>query len=263
MLSYSKSGQSFWLAIECVTVFDDEGNLINFVAIKRDITEKHAAELALIEAKTAAEAMVQAKTDFMTNLSHELRTPMNGIMGITQLLNETELDEEQSGYTDLLEKSGENLLVIIDKMLDFSKIETQSVDVQLKSTNIVSLVGDTVSEIEPDSIDKGLKISFQPSPDMVSNPSIQTDPELFRKIVSHLIENAIRFTEQGAIAVTLSDSLNSKGDRQLKLSVIDTGSGIPKEKLDYIFEPFTQVDVSLTRQYGGNGLGLAICQEMA
>lgn len=263
ILNYAKSGKEYWVSIECVPVFNDDSRLINFVAIERDITEKRNAELALIEAKNTAEATAQAKTNFLTNLSHEIRTPMNGIMGVTELLNDTELDDEQVSYIEIIEESSDRLLNIIENILDFSQVENESIEIEPQEFNIVELIKSIVDRYENLARDKDIAISFQPSADVLANAHIESDPNLLNKAIGHLLDNAVRFTPKGAIAVTLSTEAHLPNHARFKINVVDTGVGVHKDQLSRIFDSFTQIDGSLTRQHQGSGLGLTICKGIA
>ncbi len=263
ILNYTKSGGEYWVSIECSPVFDDKGELINFVAIERDITNKREAELALIKAKNTAEATTQAKTNFLTNLSHEIRTPMNGIMGVTELLNETSLDEEQVSYVEIIEESSDRLLAIIENILDFSHVENDSFEIEPRPFNLVELVQSIVDQYEDFALNKNIAISFQPSAAVMALADIKSDPDLLGKAIGHLLDNAVRFTPKGAIAVTLTAERYPLNQAEYKIDVIDTGIGVQKDQLSKIFDSFTQVDGSLTRQHQGSGLGLTICKGIA
>lgn len=263
ILNYSKSGERYWLAIEAQPVFNVDGDLINFVAIETDITKKREADIALIKAKNTAEAVAQAKSDFLTNLSHEIRTPMNGIMGVTELLNDTGLDEEQASYIEIIEESSDRLMNIIEKILDLSDVEKGTIQPDILALDLVELIDGVVNSFEEEAAEKQIAISFLPSDMALAAKHIQSDATLIEKAISNLIDNAIRFTPKGAVAVTLSAEKRPHEHYEFRVDVIDTGIGIHADQLKTIFKSFTQVDSSLTRAHQGNGLGLSISQGMA
>ena len=221
--------------------------------------EQREAELKLAR-DTALEAS-NYKTNLLTNVSHELRTPLNGIMGLSELMLTTDLDEEQMEYSESILESGNNLLDVITEMLDYSDITTGNLDVEIKPFNLTTQIESTVESFKQAAAEKNLPISFQPAADLPE--MIECDPQIIARIVSNLIDNAVRFTESGAIAVTLKSTPTTKNRHEFEINVIDTGIGICPTALDTVFESFTQADASLTRSHEGNGLGLAIGRGLA
>ncbi|MFA6455372.1 MAG: response regulator, partial [Bacteroidota bacterium] len=233
---------------------------VMFLSAYRDITLRKRFEVELKNAKDTAESATVAKSLFLATMSHEIRTPMNGVIGMTDLLMQTELDAEQKEYTEIIRTSGETLLTLINDILDFSKIESGKLDMEKRPIEIQSLIEETFDLVARRAVDKRLDLVYLIDP---STPTyIIGDPVRLRQILLNLTNNAIKFTEKGEVLVTVQEQ-SRKGDATtLLFSVKDTGIGIPVEKVEVLFQAFSQVDASTTRKYGGTGLGLAITKRL-
>ena len=215
----------------------------------------------LLLARDAAEAASQAKSEFLANMSHEIRTPMNGVIGMSELLSRTGLVPEQRRYLDLVRQSADSLLVLINDILDFSKIEAGKLELFPVEFDLRETLGVTLQSLGYRAAEKGVELAYRVAPEIP--PSLVGDSGRLRQIVVNLVGNAIKFTDSGEIVAEATLQSRENGHAMFHFLVRDTGCGVPSEKLETIFQPFTQADSSARRRFGGTGLGLSISRQLA
>ncbi len=255
-----KNGNWVWvLDTGKVVQWNDDGSPNRMVGTHIDVTERKNAEATLLAAKEAAEAAAQAKSNFLATMSHEIRTPINGVIGMLNLLQRSALGPDQQRKVNIAYSSANSLLALINDILDFSKVDSGKLDLELLDFDLHSHFNDIATAMALRAHEKGLELILDTGG--LPHTMVRGDPTRLRQILVNLISNAIKFTEEGEIVVRAF--LEGPAEQPLlHCSVTDTGIGIPAEKLDHLFEAFTQVDASTTRQYGGTGLGLAICRRL-
>ncbi len=214
----------------------------------------------LQEATSAAETAGRAKAEFMAAMSHEIRTPLNGIIGFAGLLHGTELTEKQRKFTTLLKDAGQSLLAIINDILDFSKIEAGKLDLEEIEFPLAELVEGCQELVAKAASDKGLELQILVPPDVPRH--LKGDPGRLRQVLLNLLNNAVKFTKEGSVVLSVTRIGEQSGKPQIKFLIADTGIGIPAEKQGLLFEQFSQVDRTISRQFGGTGLGLAISRRL-
>jgi PAS domain S-box-containing protein len=234
--------------------------------IVRDVSDRKQVEMALAEAAVAADNANKAKSAFLANMSHEIRTPMNGVIGMTQLLETTALTEEQADFVKTIKESADALLVVLNDILDFSKIESGQLEIESKSFDLEDLVSSVCKLLENQASPKQVVLNYAIATDVPK--MVIGDPNRLRQILLNLVGNAVKFTKQGHISLSVTGQVFAIADEpifnkyQLNFAIADTGIGIPSDRLDKLFQPFMQADASISRKYGGTGLGLAISKRL-
>jgi len=235
------------------------------IALLRVVAEITAAaldrrrrELELRKAKKAAEAANEAKSRFLANMSHELRTPLNGILGMARLLQDTRLTPAQAEMAETIEESAKALVRVVDDVLEYSRIETGTLELKREEFDLKELLEEVLNLVRPAAAEKGLRLSLRYARDLPRK--MVGDPARIRRLVLHLADNAVKYTERGEVELRAERGGGPAGSEMVRLAVRDTGIGIPADKQRALFEKFTQLDASLGRRYGGTGLGLAITE---
>jgi signal transduction histidine kinase len=230
----------------------------------RDIADLKASQAALVAAREAAEQASQAKSSFLANMSHEIRTPMNGVLGLTELVLQTELNARQRRFIEMAHNSAKGLMTIINDLLDVAKIEAGKILIDEQPFSLHDCLGESLQPLQLQAHDKGIQLHARVQPGVPS--WLIGDALRLRQVLINLIGNALKFTERGEvrIEIALTDALESDApDRlRLRIAVTDTGIGMTRDQISQIFDPFTQADSSITRRYGGTGLGLTIVQRL-
>lgn len=243
-----------------IPICDEHGKPRFLLGISEDITDRQQALEALRKAKEAAEIANRAKSDFLALMSHEIRTPMNAIIGMTELVLDTDLDATQRDYLDTVGESADSLLALINQILDFSKIEAGKLELESNELNIRELVGGTIKSLGQRAFSKNVELIWQVDSDVPR--VVMGDQVRLRQMIVNLVGNSIKFTSDGEILVHVSLEESDNAQLRLHFAVKDTGAGIPQEKHDSIFAAFEQADMSTTREFGGTGLGLAITKRL-
>ena len=244
--------------IKCLN--DEKGKPCKILGTIQDISEQKRNELELIKAKELAEKAVEIKEQFLTNMSHEIRTPMNGIIGFAKILEGTKLNDDQKQSVEAIKKAGQNLMVIINDILDFSKIEANKMTVEEANFSLSKTVDSVIELLTQNAVEKKIKLLCDI--DSAIHDELIGDPTKLSQILFNLIGNALKFTEKGFVELVITEIEGNESESLLKFSIIDSGIGISKDKIDSIFESFNQASNETTRKYGGTGLGLTITRRL-
>ncbi|MGA7636999.1 MAG: ATP-binding protein [Candidatus Acidiferrales bacterium] len=255
-----RDGRQVWATVELAMLKNSAGKARFVLGTAVDVTEQKRAQHALQEAKRAAEAANEAKSAFLATMSHEIRTPMNGILGMTELVLDTELTGEQREHLGLVRISAESLLAIINDILDFSKIEANKMEIEAIPFDLRESLGETMKSLSIRADQKGLELVYEVQPNVAE--AVIGDPGRVRQVLINLVGNAMKFTEHGEVFISVSEESHERDFTMLHFMVRDAGAGIAKEQQARIFEAFSQADGSMTRKYGGTGLGLTICTRL-
>ncbi len=259
-----RTAEVIWGAVTVNVNWNESGEII-IDAMIENITERKKAEDELLKAKKTADNVNRIKSEFLNNISHELRTPMNVIIGMTDMIINTQLSEEQQEYLNMLKESADSLLTLLDTIINFSKLVTGSFELNIFGFPLRFTLNNNLKIFIEKAALKSLNLTYKIAPDI---PDILIgDSKQLTQVIGYLLDNAIKFTNQGEIQFHVDkepdeDDLSSRDELQLHFTVIDTGIGIPQEKQRMIFESFTQVDGSINRVYNGTGLGLAISKHL-
>ena len=264
----AKDGSTYWVQATNSAVRDDRGTLLGYVSIRTDITDNklHQQRLEetqklLIEATEKAEAANLAKSEFLATMSHEIRTPMNGVLGMLGLLLDSEMPPDQRKLVLTARESADSLLVVINDILDYSKLEANRIQLESISFSPLQIIDGILSILSARADAKSIMLDSDIAPDLP--PWIEGDPTRLRQILFNLVGNAIKFTERGSVRLIVSHRSIENDDIELYFEVRDTGIGVPKEARSRLFTRFSQADGSTTRKFGGTGLGLAISKQLA
>jgi PAS domain S-box-containing protein len=255
-----KNGELYVQFTSISTIKNDQGEVVQYLSVANEVTARVKAEEELRKLNMSLAAATQAKTNFISNMSHEIRTPLNSIIGLSDLLNTPDMPLEQQEYLGRIIKSGQNLLELINNILDLSKIESGAIELEYRDFDLDSVIKEVFGLLELRAVQKGINFS------LVFNANethlLKGDPLRIRQVLINLIGNSIKFTDKGFCKIEIGPHVLRGDHLQIRVAVIDSGIGIAEDKLSQLFGRFSQMDTSITRQYGGSGLGLSISREL-
>ncbi len=260
MQIHKKNGKPMWILIGSIPLYNDNHRVNGSLGICLNITRQKKVEKRLIEAMQKAEDSAKAKEQFLANMSHEIRTPMNAIVGMGSLLRKTTLNPKQQKYLSAITSSADNLLVIINDILDLSKVESGKVVFEKIGFRVSEVVERVKASLSYKAQEKGIQILMQPGKH--TDNIVKGDPTRLNQVLLNLVNNAIKFTPKGNVTILCHIQQQQASHIRFGFTVQDTGIGIAPDKFETIFDSFSQADAGTTRQYGGTGLGLAICKKL-
>ena len=260
IIYYSKTGKPIWLDMNIVPIFSKSSLCTHFVSISRDISKIKENEAALIRAKLEAEHAKKAEEHFLAVISHEIRTPINALVGLANLMLDTPTTSEQVEYIDSIKTSADNLLALVNDILDLSKIESGEIDFAQNKFELEKLIQSSINTLKFLAENKGIAVNIVKDANLPSY--IVGDAVRLNQIIINLLSNAIKFTKQGEVSLKTKLILQHKEKIYISISVKDTGIGIEEEKLETIFEKYKQADQNVMMRYGGSGLGLYIVKQL-
>lgn len=253
-------GDTYWAQLEIQPLTDENNNITRLVAIQSDVTSEKESEQRLLAAKNAAEAADRAKSEFLAVISHEVRTPLNSILGFTNLLLESRLSDQQHDYIETIRSSGDNLLLLINDILDFSKSEAASVRLEKRPFALRPCIEEALDVLAQNAAIKNIELISDLGPSVPD--TIVGDRARLRQIILNLAGNAVKFTSEGEVVISVRVVGDPSIENRLRFDVLDTGPGLTPEQQARLFKPFSQADSSVTRKFGGTGLGLAISKSL-
>lgn len=258
----NKDGQTRWIESRMYGASDASGTFTGYHCIDRDVTERTALERSLIQARDRAEEASRAKNAFLATMSHEIRTPLNGIMGMLQLAEFTELSAEQTDYVAGALASCRSLMQVLNDILDISRIEAGALGLVDEEFPLATVFEPVMELMAHESRRKGLALALDMAPDVPA--MVRGDPGRLRQVLCNLVGNAVKYTDSGSVRVAVArlPYCPLPGGVSLYVAIADTGIGIPEDRLDHVFEPFTQLEMALCRKHGGSGLGLSIVRRL-
>ena len=248
------------VSLSITSLYNPDGRIVGYLFTAMDMTLQKQMERELIQSKESAEAANASRGDFLARMSHEIRTPMNGIIGMASLLQKSALDPKQYNYTNKLLGSANTLLRLINDILDFSKIDAGKLQLEEVSFNLEDILGNIANVVGMQAEKKGLEFLFQIDPEVPYN--LIGDPLRLEQVLMNLAGNAVKFTDQGEIVISVALEERWKDEVTFRFTVRDSGIGLQQQQIDILFSAFSQADDSITRKYGGTGLGLAICKQL-
>ena len=257
LVTVARSARRYYVQGDIHPVPGERGEIVRYIAVFHDLTERIEAERSLREATAQAEAATRAKSEFLASMSHEIRTPMNGVLGLARLLLDSPLTAEQADWVRTIHESGDALLTIVNDILDFSKVESGRLELERYPFDLADCVEEALELFAVAAGTKRLELAYCIAPGVAT--TVEGDRVRLRQVLVNLVGNAVKFTPAGRVAVEVRPG---ETEGQLVFTVSDTGIGIAPDRMESLFQPFHQLDASISRRYGGTGLGLAICQRL-